>query len=344
MSVQTPPSHVGHDTNTADVVRITNLRMRVRSKGQLLEPVRGVNLRVGPHESVGLVGESGSGKTMTALAITRLLTGDRFEIEADELSVAGTDVSSLSSAEIRQLRTSQVRMIFQDPMTSLNPVMRIGTQMIEALPKDRRRSRQQAKEQILTLLDDVRIVDPAAVIRKYPHQLSGGMRQRVMIAMALSAKPQLIIADEPTTALDVSTQAAVLELMGDLVASSGTSLLFVSHDLAVVAQVTQRVVVMYAGLVVEDGPTEAVLNRPAHPYTAGLLDAIPRLTDSRGQTYYAIPGTMPSPATRFSGCPFASRCNHRTDRCDQELPPLESIRPHADDMTPRSVRCWNPLT
>lgn len=271
-----------------ETLHISNLRLRVRSGGRDLEPVKGVDLVLHAGESVGLVGESGSGKSLTASSITQLNDRRIFTTEADRYEILGRDLGTMSNKDLRNLRRRDVRMIFQDPMSSLNPVMKIGTQMREAIPKEFRRSRRDDRSAILSMLERVKIEDPEGTVGKYPHELSGGMRQRVVIAMALSAKPRIVIADEPTTALDVHTQAAVLNLLEELVIEEGASLLFVSHDLSVVAQLTTRVVVMRKGLVVEQGATADVLSRPSHPYTIGLVKSIPRMDDSRSKRYFTM--------------------------------------------------------
>jgi peptide/nickel transport system ATP-binding protein len=269
-------------------LHITNLRLRVNSGGRTLEPVKRVDLVVHAGESVGIVGESGSGKSLTASAITQMNDRRVFTTEADRFEVLGRSLGDMSPKDLRDLRRRDVRMIFQDPMSSLNPVMKIGAQLREAIPKEYRKSRRQDAAAVLALLEHVKIEDPEGAARKYPHELSGGMRQRIVIAMAISAKPKMVIADEPTTALDVHTQAAVLGLLEKLVVDEGASLLFVSHDLSVVAQLTSRVVVMRLGEVVEEGKTEQILSRPSHPYTVGLVKSIPRLDDSRSERYFTM--------------------------------------------------------
>lgn len=277
-------------------LHISNLRLRVRSGGTTVEPVKGIDLVLHAGEAVGLVGESGSGKSLTSSSITQMNDPRIFTTEADRYEVLGRSLGDMTSKDLRDLRRRDVRMIFQDPMSSLNPVMKIGTQIREAIPKEYRKGRKEDARAILALLERVRIEDPGGVVRKYPHELSGGMRQRIVIAMAISAKPKIVIADEPTTALDVHTQAAVLELLEELVAEEGASLLFVSHDLSVVAQLTSRVVVMRFGEVVEEGPTMEILSRPSHPYTMGLVKSIPRMDDSRSERYFTIVDVTETPA------------------------------------------------
>lgn len=286
---------------TAETLRIENLNLRVVSQGRNLELVQGVDLLVHEGESVGLVGESGSGKSLTAASVTQLNDPRIFTTEADRYEILGRDLGAMSTEDIRALRRRDVRTIFQDPLSSLNPVMKIGAQLREALPHEFRRGRREDRRTALALLERVRIENPEQVVRVYPHELSGGMRQRIVIAMAISAKPRIIIADEPTTALDVHTQAAVLALLRELVEEEGASLLFVSHDLSVVAQLTTRVVVMRAGSVVEEGQTPRVLSQPHHPYTQSLVRSIPRMDDERSERYYTMADLDEGPAGGMEG-------------------------------------------
>jgi ABC-type dipeptide/oligopeptide/nickel transport system ATPase component len=282
-------------------LNIKNLRLRVLgSGGSVLELVKGVDLSLHAGESLGIVGESGSGKSLTSSSVTQLNDRRIFTTEADHYEVLGRNLGQMSPRQIRELRRRDARMIFQDPMSSLNPVMKIISQMREAIPREIRGDRRTAKRKILDLLERVEIEDPEGVISKYPHELSGGMRQRIVIAMAISAKPKIIIADEPTTALDVHTQAAVLKLLDNLVQEEGSSLIFVSHDLSVVAGLTTRVMVMRKGLVVEEGPTAEILANPSHPYTLGLVKSIPRLSDSRAEKYFTMPD-LDNPASAAEG-------------------------------------------
>ena len=326
------------------VLEIEDLHVRIGTPRGLVEPVRGVSLHVDEGEAVAIVGESGSGKTVTALSIMRLLPPDRTRVEAKRLQLSGHDLRGMSAPGLRRLRGRSVAMVFQDPMSSLNPVMKVATQIGEAVRRVERGDRSRVARRVEELLDSVE-VDPRRVASSYPHQLSGGMKQRVMIAMALAGRPELIIADEPTTALDVSTQAAILDLLSGLSARTGTALLLVTHDLGVVARVAQRVAVMYAGRIVETGTTAELFDAPRHPYTRGLLDSVPRMSDVRGVEFPAIPGSAPDVRAIPSGCPFAPRCSNRTGACDA-LPRLA-----ADDAVaaPRPASnlhrfaCWNPL-
>jgi oligopeptide/dipeptide ABC transporter ATP-binding protein len=282
--------------------------------------VRDASLRVAPGEVVGLVGESGSGKTMTALAVLRLVPAPG-RIVGGSVKLQGEEILALGERELRRLRGGRVGMIFQEPAAALDPVFTVGFQLVEAIRAHHPLSRRAARERAAELLERVAIPEPRRRLDAYPHQLSGGQRQRVMIAVALAAEPALLLADEPTTALDVTLQAQVLELLLSLRDELGLGILLVTHDLAVVAETCDRVVVMYSGEVVEEAPTEALFAAPAHPYTQGLLAAVPRLGSPapRG-AMPTIPGQVPDPRQRPAGCPFHPRCPRVMDRCRGEEP------------------------
>jgi len=292
--------------------------------------VRDLNLTISAGEVLGLVGESGSGKSVTSLAIMGLLppnaavTGD---IWFSSGNGRPTSLPQLKSEQIRSLRGSRIAMIFQEPMTALNPLMRVGDQVAEAVLAHHKVSRSEAWQRAIDALREVAIPDPDQRARSYPHQLSGGMRQRVMIAMAIVNRPQLLIADEPTTALDVTIQAQILDLVSDLRQKFGLSMLFISHDLAVVSHVADRIAVMYAGNLVELGAKRDIFQAPAHPYTQGLLRAIPTLATDRSRPLATIEGTVPSLAALPPGCPFEPRCSARTEFCSQKLPDLAEVSP-----------------
>jgi peptide/nickel transport system ATP-binding protein len=292
-----------------------------------LPAVRDVNFSIASGEVLGLVGESGSGKSITSLAIMRLLP-PQARVSGDILfSENGTtrNLPVLPADSIRQLRGSRIAMIFQEPMTALNPVMRVGDQITEAVRAHGTRSKNEAAKLAVQAMNDVAIPEPDRRARDYPHQLSGGMRQRVMIAMAIVNRPQLLIADEPTTALDVTIQAQILELLAELRAKFGLAMLFISHDLAVVSQVADRVAVMYAGSMVELGTKQEIFQAPAHPYTRGLLHAVPDLKTERGRPLGTIEGTVPPLQAMPPGCAFEPRCGFRLPACARELPPLVEV-------------------
>jgi peptide/nickel transport system ATP-binding protein len=281
-------------------------------------------------EVLSLVGESGSGKSLTALALMRLLPPEaRASGEIFFVNGAGSsqDLLRISDEQMRALRGARVAMIFQEPMTSLNPVMRVGDQIAEAVSAHADLSKKDAWDRSVEAMTEVAIPDPALRARDYPHQLSGGMRQRVMLAMAIVNRPQLLIADEPTTALDVTIQAQILKLLAGLREKFGLAMLFISHDLAVVSQVADRVAVMYAGSLVELGSRHDIFHSPAHPYTRGLLNSLPTMTTSRQKPLQTIEGTVPSWQTRPPGCAFEPRCSFRIAECAQAMPPLREIAP-----------------
>ncbi len=296
--------------------------------GVAVAAVRSVSFSVAAGEVLGLVGESGSGKSVTSLAIMGLLPASarvRGDIAFQNGDGVQTHLTALPSDQLRLLRGSRIAMIFQEPMTALNPVMRVGEQIAEAVLAHQRVSKAEAWQRAVEGMREVAIPEPDARARSYPHQLSGGMRQRVMIAMAIVNRPQLLIADEPTTALDVTIQQQILDLLNDLRHKFGLAMLFISHDLAVVSHVADRVAVMYAGNLVELGARRDIFDAPAHPYTRGLLRAIPTLATDRSLPLATIEGSVPSIAQLPAGCPFEPRCWQRVARCAVELPPLIEV-------------------
>jgi peptide/nickel transport system ATP-binding protein len=295
----------------------------------------GVDLTVQRGEIVALVGESGSGKSLTGFAVTGLLPSGA-QVTGGAVRLSGTDLRGLSPAAMRQARGRRVAMVFQDPMMTLNPVLRVETQMGDALRAHQDISRRAARPRLVQALADVGIADPAARLRAWPHELSGGMRQRVAIATALLHGPDVVIADEPTTALDVTIQGQIIALAQGLCRDRGTALVWITHDLAVVAGIADRVAVMYAGRIVEDGPVDAVLDAPAHPYTRALIDSVPA-SHAKGTRLPTIPGRMPGLSDMPPGCPFAPRCAHAAPACTQAPPPVVQT---ADG---RAVRCLTPL-
>jgi peptide/nickel transport system ATP-binding protein len=301
-----------------------------------LHAVSDVSFTVRPGEHVGLVGESGSGKSVTSLAIMGLLPSAGVDVSG-RVDYDGDDLLDMDPERRRALRGREIAMVFQDPMTSLNPVLRIGLQIAEVVQRHRGLDKTEAMDAASDLLSTVGIPDPGRRVREYPHQLSGGMRQRVLIAMALACQPRLLIADEPTTALDVTIQAQILELLKELVADTGTALILITHDLGVVAGICDSVHVMYSGRIVESAPRRPLFARPAHPYTGGLLASIPRLDAERGAPLRPIPGSPTDTLPWSQGCAFAPRCPNVLDRCTKLTPDLEG---HGD----RALRCFNPLT
>ncbi len=299
----------------------------VPTQPKALPAVRDLSLSIAPGEVVGLVGESGSGKSITSLAIMRLLPPQALVTGEILFSENGTtrNLSTLPDDSMRQLRGARIAMIFQEPMTALNPVMRVGDQIAEAIRAHNDISKKDAHQRAVDAMNDVAIPDPAHRARNYPHQLSGGMRQRIMIAMAIANRPQLLIADEPTTALDVTIQAQILDLLAELRTRFGLAMLFISHDLAVVSHVADRVAVMYAGSMVELGPKRDIFQSPAHPYTRGLLHAVPNLKTDRTRPLQTIDGTVPALHSMPTGCAFEPRCEFRVQDCTRALPPLVEV-------------------
>lgn len=313
------------------LLQIRDLSVEFPASPRPLSAVRNLSFELERGEVLGLVGESGSGKSVTSLAIMRLLPPQTlvagkvlFGINGN---VASENLLQLDVEAMRRLRGSRISMIFQEPMTALNPVMRVGEQIAEVVRAHNAVSKKESWERAVEALQQVAITDPARRARDYPHQLSGGMRQRVMIATAIVNRPDLLIADEPTTALDVTVQAQILDLLADLRSRFGLTMLFISHDLAVVSKIADRVAVMYAGSLVELGPRDELFRAPAHPYTRGLLEAVPTLSTERERPLQTIEGTVPPLHAVPDGCPFEPRCDFRIPDCGRELPPLIEVTP-----------------
>jgi oligopeptide/dipeptide ABC transporter ATP-binding protein len=320
----------------SDVLRVDRLEVQFRIPGGHMRAVDGISFALREGETLGLVGESGSGKTMTSLALLRLLDTPPAEVKAACVMFEGRDLMRLSEHDMADLRGSRLSMIFQEPMTSLNPLMTVGRQIDEPLMRHLGLGARAARARTVALLARVGIPRPAEMAAGYPHQLSGGMRQRVMIAIALACRPAVLIADEPTTALDVTIQAQILALLEELRDELGTAILLITHDLAVIAETAHRVAVMYAGRLVETGAVEAVFARPLHPYTEGLLRSIPKVQRVPEAVLAEIPGVVPSPGMLPAGCAFAPRCAYADATCHAERPVLS---PHGAD---REVACWKP--
>ena len=303
-------------------------------KNKIINAVDHSSFTINDGETLAIVGESGSGKSVTALSIMQLVPNPPGHIASGEILFQGKDLLKMSKREMRSIRGNQISMIFQEPMTSLNPVYTIGQQITESIRLHMHLSKKDAEARAVELLRKVQIPDAEKRLKTYPHQLSGGMRQRVMICMALSCAPKLLIADEPTTALDVTIQAQILDLIRSLSASEGTSVLFITHDLGVVAEIAQRAIVMYAGCIMEMGTVRTMFQNPLHPYTQGLLSAIPKLSMPHGEKLYTIRGIVPDLSTLPKGCVFSTRCDKCMDVCREKRPPLRELEDG------RRVRCF----
>lgn len=299
-----------------------------------VQAVRGVSFDVKKGETVAIVGESGCGKSVTAQSLMRLISTPPSRIKSGAILFRGQDITRFTEKEMQQIRGSEMAMVFQDPMTSLNPTMPVGKQIVEGLIKHHKVSRERAWEWATDTLQMVGIPSPESRMKQYPHQFSGGMRQRVMIAIALSCSPKLLIADEPTTALDVTIEAQIIELMKELQKRLGTAIILITHDLGVVAEIADRVVVMYAGKVVETGTVDEIFYRPRHPYTWGLLQSMPRLDQEKSRELRPIVGTPPELIHPPPGCPFVPRCKYAMKICQQEMPDM------AYPTLSHRVFCW----
>jgi oligopeptide transport system ATP-binding protein len=307
------------------ILSVSNLKTYFQTEDGVVKAVDGITFELKKGETIGIVGESGSGKSVTNLSVMRLIPEPPGKIVDGTIIFDGIDVRKLSIDEVRQIRGKRMAMIFQDPMTSLNPFLKISTQLMEVTRLHLGHTKQQAREHAIKMLKTVGIPDAENRVDSYPHEFSGGMRQRVMIAMALSCDPELLIADEPTTALDVTIQAQILELIKDLKARMGTSVILITHDLGVVAGMTEKIIVMYAGKVFEQAPTKELFSTPANPYTKGLLKSVPDPAHEDGTDLYQIPGLPPDVAHLPPGCPFAERCERAVDICRAEYPPFVQI-------------------
>lgn len=308
------------------LLSVRDLRTYFYTEDGVVPAVDGVSFDLEKGGTLGIVGESGCGKSVTSLSIMRLIPSPPGKIVSGEIIFEGRDLVKLSEAEMRKIRGNEISMIFQEPMTSLNPVFTVGNQIMEAIMLHQKLDKAAAQEKAIEMLSLVGIPSPERRIDEYPHQMSGGMRQRVMIAMALSCNPKLLIADEPTTALDVTIQAQILDLMRELQEELGTAIIMITHDLGVIAELVERVVVMYTGVIVESADTKTIFANPQHPYTQGLLGSIPRL-DSNVKRLQAIPGTVPTPGNFPKGCGFHPRCPYAKDICEAKRPPAFEVEP-----------------
>src|SRR5437763_7307817 len=311
-------------SSNGNLLTVKDLRTYFETEDGTIKAVDGVSFEVRRGETLGIVGESGSGKTVANLSVMRLIPEPPGKIAGGSIQFHGRDLLKLTPRELRDIRGRQIPMIFQDPMTSLNPFMRVSKQLMEVTRLHLGHSKAEARAHAIKMLEHVGIPDAADRMDSYPHEFSGGMRQRVMIAMALSCKPELLIADEPTTALDVTIQAQILELIKELKTETGTSVILITHDLGVVAGMTDHLIVMYAGNIFEQAPTKELFARPGNPYTRGLLRSVPDPTDD-AETLYQIPGQPPDLAHLPSGCPFAPRCDRAEEICTREFPPFVEL-------------------
>ncbi len=317
-----------------ELLQVNNLKTQFFTPDGVVKAVNGVSFNLDEGETLGIVGESGSGKSVTALSIMRLIPYPPGKVVEGEIIYRGQNLLDLDQNEMSHIRGKEIAMIFQDPMTSLNPVLTVSRQIGEALQLHLGMTQRQAKSRTIELLKMVGIPSAEKRVDNYPHQFSGGMRQRVMIAMALSCNPKLLIADEPTTALDVTIQAQILDLIGRLKAEFNTSVIFITHDLGIVAGLCDRVQVMYAGKVIERGVTMDLYTDPRHPYTLGLLKSVPRLDEERKERLEPIPGMPPDLINSIPGCPFYPRCTYREPRNKEEMPPLRTVA------GTHEVACW----
>lgn len=316
-----------------NILEIKNMHTYFFTDNGVVKSVDGVDIELKEGSTLGIVGESGSGKSVTALSVMGLLMGTTGKVVEGEILLEGQDITKLSDEERRKIRGNKISMIFQEPMTSLNPVYRIKDQIVESILTHTKMTKKEAEDHAVEMLRLVGIPDPERRAEDYPHQMSGGMRQRVMIAMALACNPELLIADEPTTALDVTIQAQILELINSIREKLNMSVLLITHDLGVVAETADKVVVMYCGRVVEKGTVEEIFTDPRHPYTKGLLESIPRM-DKDVKPLYMIKGIVPDPTNLPKGCPFADRCDRCMDKCREAMPKL------VENEKGRAVRCF----
>jgi oligopeptide/dipeptide ABC transporter ATP-binding protein len=317
----------------APLLRVNNLKTQFFTSRGVVHAVDGVSFEIEKGETVAIVGESGSGKTITALSILRLVP-DPGRIVEGQIMFKDRDVVKMDADEVRDFRGNDVAMIFQDPMTSMNPVTKVGQQIEEAMSAHERFSKKESHDRVVPLLKQVRIPAATQRIKDYPHQFSGGMRQRAMIAMGLSNEPEILIADEPTTALDVTVQAQIIQLLKTLNREVGASIVLITHNMALVASLARRVIVMYAGRIVEQGPVEQIFDSPQHPYTWSLLQSVPRVDQARSERLVSIRGLPPDLVRMPPGCKFNPRCRFKIERCEREEPPLGEVAPD------QLARCW----
>jgi peptide/nickel transport system ATP-binding protein len=325
---------VGVNVSKEPILQIKDLKVSFQTGKKFVPAVDGISFELKEGEILGIVGESGSGKSVTSLATMGLISSPPGKIETGEIIFNEKNLTRFSEKEWRKIRGNQISMIFQEPMTSLNPLFTIGNQLIEAIRLHTNLSKREALIRCIDLLRLVGIPRAEGILKEHPHQLSGGMRQRVMIAMAMACNPKVLIADEPTTALDVTIQAQILALMKDLNKKTDTSIIFITHDLGVVAEICERVIVMYSGQIVEQGDVRTILKNPQHPYTKGLLKSVPNLSEKK-EILYSIPGSVPAPGTIQKGCRFAARCSEVFGQCHEAAPKL-----YKTEKDGHEVRCF----
>ncbi|MBA9027847.1 ABC transporter ATP-binding protein [Peribacillus huizhouensis] len=314
------------------IIEVNSLQTSFQTDDGEVPVVNSISFHINRGEVLGIVGESGCGKSVTSLSIMGLVPANTSKVQG-QIRFKGENLATASEARMRKIRGNEIAMIFQEPMTSLNPLFTIGEQLTESLRIHRKWNKKQARARAIEMMKLVGLGRAESLMDEYPHQLSGGMRQRVMIAMAMICEPELLIADEPTTALDVTIQAQILELMKKLNQETKTAIMMITHDLGVVAEMCQRMVVMYAGKIVEEGDVSAIFQNPKHPYTVGLIQSVPDMREKK-ERLYSIPGQVPKPGSQKLGCPFAPRCSHVMDRCLSEAPPLQLFN------NGQKVRCW----
>ncbi len=324
------------------VLAVQDLRVTLGARAGGVAVVDGVSITLRAGEILGLVGESGCGKSMTGAAIMGMVPGASGQVSSNSMQLGDLDLAQLDESGWRRIRGSRMSMVFQEPLTALDPVFSVGSQLLEVIRRHQPASRRQARSVATTMLASVGFPDCERAMRCYPHELSGGMRQRALLAMAMVCRPQVLIADEPTTALDVTTQAQILHLIRDLARQAGTAVLLITHDLSIVQAVCDRAMVMYCGRVSEEGPADALLRYPGHPYTAGLLAAMPRLSSGPVEPVQGIPGSVPAPGQRPAGCSFSNRCGRADHLCRSQEPVLHSADPEMSD-SPHRHACHHPL-
>ncbi|MCG8690151.1 MAG: ABC transporter ATP-binding protein [Minwuiales bacterium] len=322
------------------ILEVQDLKTVFGTRDGNIHAVNGLSFHLRKGELLGIVGESGSGKSVTMMSLLRLLPSPPAEIVAGQVMFEGHDLLKLSTKELREVRGGQIGFIFQDPMTSLNPVFTVGFQLMEPLRKHLGLSKAEARQRAVELLELVGLPSPEDRLKDFPHQFSGGMRQRVMIAIALACDPKVLIADEPTTALDVTIQAQILDLVKKLRRELGMAMVWITHDLGVVAGIADRVIVMYGGLIVEQAPVAELYERPRHPYTRALLETLPSLDEERAERLQSIGGQPPSLGAEPTACPFAPRCPHAFERCWAENPPLRQVDDVEEAALVHKVACW----